>query len=82
MQRGHCLTNERLYESKDSREIEKGSFSGAALRWVEALVVDGDLRPQYESDFLSCGDGCSRSQFAECLRKMPGDLLVNILRCH
>lgn len=50
-------TNERRYESKDSREIEKGSLSLIALRWYDELVVVGDRRPQYESDFCSMGDG-------------------------
>ena len=30
-QKGYYLTKERLYESKDSREIEKGSFSSTKL---------------------------------------------------
>ena len=48
-----CLTKERRYDSKDSREIEKGSFSLNRLRWLE--VVEGDL---LQNDLLSSlGDG-------------------------
>lgn len=35
------LTNDRRYDSKDSREMENGSCSLKRLRWLE--VVEGDL---------------------------------------
>ena len=47
-------TKERRYESKDSREMEKGSFSERALR-CEEEVVDVGVRRQ--KDFLSGGEG-------------------------
>ena len=39
---GMSLTNDRLYESKDSREMLKGSFSSYAHRLTEDDVVDRD----------------------------------------
>ena len=46
------LTNDLLYDSKDSREIEKGSFSLKQLRCCE---FEGDFAPQ--KDCFSVGDG-------------------------
>lgn len=37
-------TNDRRYESKDSRDIEKGSFSLTRSRWFDDLVEPGYLR--------------------------------------
>lgn len=51
------LTKERRYESNDSREIEKGSFSDKALRALEEPV--GVVGDRYQYDFLSVGEGCS-----------------------
>ena len=39
-------TNDLRYESKDSREIENGSFSLSRLRWFEEEVVDVGVRCQ------------------------------------
>lgn len=51
------MSNDRLYDSKDSRDIEKGSFSVRMLRWLEELVdlPVGDL---CQKDFFSGGEGC------------------------
>lgn len=50
------LTKDLLYESKDSREIENGSFSLSMLRWLEDIVEVGDLAQKL---FFSGGEGCS-----------------------
>lgn len=50
-----CLshTKDRLYESKDSLDIEKGSFSfKTLLGFGDAVVVAFD-----QNDFFSVGDG-------------------------
>lgn len=53
-------TNERLYESKDSREMEKCSISPLSVR------VSVELRPEPRylrghRPFSSVGDGCASS---------------------
>ena len=40
------ISKERRYESKDSREILKGSFSANALLWFE-VVVEVDVEPLF-----------------------------------
>jgi hypothetical protein len=49
------LTNDRRYDSKDSRDIEKGSFSESRLRWFDEEVVDVGVLCQ--KLFFSVGDG-------------------------
>ena len=49
-----CLTNDLRYESNDSREIEKGSFSLSMLRWLEDMVDVGDFCQKL---FFSGGEG-------------------------
>jgi hypothetical protein len=53
------LTNDRRYDSKDSRDIEKGSFSDSRLRWLEEVVEVGVLCQKL---FLSVGDGYGECQ--------------------
>jgi hypothetical protein len=48
------LTNDRRYDSKDSRDIEKGSLSDMRLRWLEDVVEVGVLCQKL---FFSVGDG-------------------------
>ena len=50
-----ALTNDLRYESKDSRDIENGSFSLRALRAFEEVVVEGDL--SHTGFCFSVGDG-------------------------
>lgn len=57
-------TNDLRYDSKDSREIEKGSFSLSMLRWLEDMVDVGDLAQKL---FFSVGEGCSRYQHSQAL---------------
>ena len=47
-------TKDRRYESNDSRDMEKGSFSLSMLRW-EDVVVDVGVRCQ--KLLFSGGDG-------------------------
>lgn len=47
-------TKDLRYDSKDSRDIEKGSFSFNKLRWFEDIVDVGDL---CQNPFFSGGDG-------------------------
>lgn len=54
------LTNERLYESKDSREIEKGSISEKLLVVLEDTFDELERRGQ--KLFFSGGDGYHYSQ--------------------
>ena len=49
-----CLTKDLRYDSKDSREIEKGSFSLSMLRWLEDMVDVGDFCQKL---FFSGGEG-------------------------
>lgn len=49
-------TKDLRYDSKDSRDIEKGSFSQRRVRWLEETVEVGDLPQKL---FFSGGDGCS-----------------------
>lgn len=54
-------TNDRLYESKDSREMEKCSMS------PKLLLVSLDVRARYFRGhwaFSSGGDGCTNIQSA------------------
>lgn len=53
------LTNDRRYDSKDSRDIEKGSLSDIRLRWFEDVVDVGVLCQKL---FFSVGDGFSSYQ--------------------
>jgi hypothetical protein len=50
------MSKDRLYDSKDSREIEKGSCSARVVRWWEEFVdlPAGDL---CQKDFFSGGEG-------------------------
>ena len=50
------LTNDRLYESKLSREMLNGSVSARRLLWLEDVVETFDLECQNEG-FSCCGDG-------------------------
>jgi hypothetical protein len=55
----HCLhhlalTNDLLYDSKDSRDIVKASFSLIVLLWAEDWVEWGDLCQKL---FFSVGEG-------------------------
>ena len=50
-----CLTKDLRYESNDSREMEKGSFSLSMLRWLEDMVDAGDFCQKL---FVSGGEGC------------------------
>jgi hypothetical protein len=55
----HCLshvalTNDLLYDSNDSRDIVKASFSFIRIRWVEEWVECGDLCQKL---FFSVGEG-------------------------
>lgn len=57
-------TNDRRYESKDSRDIEKGSFSSTRLRWLEDLVEPGYLRQKLcfsGGEGFACVSHCSQS---------------------
>ena len=54
-----CLTKDLRYDSKDSREMEKGSFSLSMLRWLEDMVDEGDFCQKL---FFSGGEGCSNDQ--------------------
>lgn len=49
-----CLTKDLRYESNDSREMEKGSFSLSILRWLEDMVDVGDFCQKL---FFSGGEG-------------------------
>lgn len=49
-------TNDRLYESKLSREMLNGSVSANRLRWFEDVVETLDLECQ-KVGFSCCGDG-------------------------
>lgn len=56
-------TNERRYESKDSREMEKCSMS------PKLLLVSVDVRERYfrgHWPFSSGGDGCTGTQLVCC----------------
>lgn len=48
------FTNDRRYESNDSREIENGSFSFNMLRWLDVEPIVGDLPQKL---FFSGGEG-------------------------
>lgn len=52
-------TNDRLYESKLSREMLNGSVSASRLRWFEEVVETLDLECQ-KVGFSCCGDGWRR----------------------
>jgi hypothetical protein len=57
--KSHCLhhaalTNDLLYDSNDSRDIVKASFSLTRLLWVEEWVEWGDL---CQKPFFSVGEG-------------------------
>lgn len=54
MEPSQVLTNDRRYESNDSREMEKGSFSFTRLRWFEDPAEPGYLRQKL---CFSGGDG-------------------------
>ena len=49
-----CLTKDLRYESNDSREMEKGSFSLSMLLWLEDIVDVGDF---CQKPFFSVGEG-------------------------
>lgn len=48
------MSNDRRYDSNDSREMEKGSFSDSRLRWLEEVV---DVEGLCQKLFFSVGDG-------------------------
>lgn len=50
----NSLTNDLLYDSNDSRDIEKGSLSLNIVRWLDD--VDEDVLCQ--KLFFSVGEGC------------------------
>jgi hypothetical protein len=50
------MSNDRLYESKLSREMLNGSVSASRLRWFEDVVDVLDLECQ-KVGFSCCGDG-------------------------
>lgn len=50
------LTNDLLYESKDSREIENGSISDSPF--IELCAVPEVLDRRGQKLFFSTGDGC------------------------
>lgn len=52
-------TNDRLYESKLSREMLNGSVSASRLRWLEEVVETLDLECQ-KVGFSCWGDGWRR----------------------
>lgn len=66
------LTNERLYESNDSLEMEKGSIS-AKLLFVLEDVLDG-LERRGQNPFFSGGDGYRYSQ--SCSRRQGFGFLL------
>lgn len=74
------LTNERLYESNDSLEIENGSIS-AKLRVVLEDAFDG-LERRGQKLFFSGGDGYHNSQSCSTHPGFDICLLVNIPRYH
>lgn len=51
------MSKDRLYDSNDSRDIEKGSFSVRMERWLEE-VVDLPAGNLCQKDFFSGGEGC------------------------
>lgn len=57
---GFCLTNDRLYESNDSREMEKGSSSPRVVGVVADTLEPLERRPQ--NPFFSGGEGLRESQ--------------------
>lgn len=61
------LTNDRLYESKLSREMLNGSFSARRLRWFEDVVETLDFVCQ-NVGFSCCGDGYCRN-VNQCLAR-------------
>ena len=59
-------TNDLRYESNDSREILKGSFSLSALRWLEVRLALERLERDAQKDFFSGGEGCGGCQLICC----------------
>ena len=58
----HCQrTKDRLYESKLSREMLKGSVSASMLRWFDDVVEALDLECQ-KVGFSCWGDGWRKCQ--------------------
>lgn len=55
-------TKDRLYESKLSREMLKGSFSPRKARWFDEVVEMLDLECQ-KVGFSCCGDGWRTCQW-------------------
>lgn len=74
------LTNERLYESKDSLEMENGSISAKLLVVLED-ALDG-LERRGQKLFFSGGDGYRHSQSCSTRQSFDICLLVNIPRYH
>lgn len=74
------LTNERLYESKDSLEMENGSISAKLLVVLED-ELDG-LERRGQKLFFSGGDGYHNSQSCSIYQGFDICLLVNIPRYH
>ena len=70
-----CLTKDLRYESNDSREMEKGSFSLIMLRWLEDMVDVGDFCQKL---FFSGGEGCCIDQrhCAKTIARDPWALLT------
>ena len=70
------MSKDLRYDSKDSREMENGSFSVRAARLLKAELLDlrgGDL---CQKDFFSGGEGCGAVRFAQHCAIRRG-ILVN-----
>lgn len=64
---GYLLTNDRLYESNDSREMENGSNSPTVVGVVADTLEALERRPQ--NPFFSGGEGLRESQWHSSLRR-------------
>jgi hypothetical protein len=84
----HCQrTNDRLYESKLSREMLNGSVSASRLRWFEEVVETLDLECQ-KLGFSCCGEGWRKCQYQSrtkdrllvALKSQSSNVIGRILR--
>jgi len=73
------LTNDRLYESNDSREIENASISavllGVSLDWRDNDDDDDKYRLGCDGGFLSSADGATQAP----LSSTTGDALAPLV---